>query len=41
MAGVGFAWLRIRADSLAASLLAHIATNSLAFAFAVAWTYAR
>ena len=35
VAGLGFAWLRVRSDSLAAPLLAHWATNALAFA--VAW----
>jgi uncharacterized protein len=39
VAGVGFAWLRIRSDSLVAPIVAHVATNSLAFA--VAWAYAR
>jgi len=39
IAGVGFAWLRIRSDSLIAPMVAHVATNSLTFA--VAWTYAR
>ena len=38
-AGVGFAWLRICSDSLVAPVVAHIATNSLAFA--VAWAYWR
>ena len=35
VAGLGFAWLRVRSDSLVAPMLAHWATNSLAFA--VAW----
>ncbi|MFM7064382.1 MAG: lysostaphin resistance A-like protein [Actinomycetes bacterium] len=35
VAGVGFAWLRVRSDSLVAPMLAHWATNSLAFV--VAW----
>ena len=35
LAGLGFAWLRVRSDSLVAPVLAHWATNSLAFA--VAW----
>jgi membrane protease YdiL (CAAX protease family) len=39
IAGVGFAWLRIRSDSLVAPMLAHVATNSLTFA--VAWAVAR
>lgn len=39
MAGVGFAWLRLRSGSLLAPIMAHIATNSLAFA--VAWAYWR
>jgi membrane protease YdiL (CAAX protease family) len=34
-AGLGFAWLRVRSDSLVAPMLAHWATNSLAFV--VAW----
>ncbi len=38
-AGVGFAWLRVRSGSLLAPIIAHTATNSLAFA--VAWAYAR
>ena len=38
-AGVAFAWLRLRSGSLLAPILAHIATNSLAFA--VAWAYWR
>jgi membrane protease YdiL (CAAX protease family) len=37
LAGAGFAWLRIRSDSLIAPAMAHVATNSLAFA--VAWAY--
>jgi membrane protease YdiL (CAAX protease family) len=36
-AGVAFAWLRLRSGSLLAPILAHIATNSLAFS--VAWAY--
>lgn len=39
IAGVGFAWLRIRSDSLIAPMVAHVATNSLTFA--VAWAVAR
>jgi membrane protease YdiL (CAAX protease family) len=39
VAGIGFAWLRVRSDSLVAPIVAHIATNSLTFA--VAWAYAR
>ena len=35
LAGLGFAWLRVRSDSLVAPVLAHWATNSLAFV--VAW----
>jgi membrane protease YdiL (CAAX protease family) len=35
VAGIGFAWLRLRSGSLVAPVLAHIATNSLAFAAAV------
>ena len=35
VAGLGFAWLRVRSDSLVAPMLAHWATNSLAFV--VAW----
>ena len=35
LAGLGFAWLRVRSDSLVAPMLAHWATNSLAFV--VAW----
>ena len=35
LAGVGFAWLRLRSQSLLAPVLAHIATNSIAFL--VAW----
>jgi uncharacterized protein len=34
-AGVLFAWLRLRSESLAAPVLAHIATNSLAYIGAV------
>jgi membrane protease YdiL (CAAX protease family) len=33
-AGVAFAWLRLRSGSLAAPILAHVATNSLAYAAA-------
>jgi membrane protease YdiL (CAAX protease family) len=39
IAGVGFAWLRVRSDSLIAPMLAHVATNSLTFA--VAWSIVR
>lgn len=39
IAGVGFAWLRIRSDSLVAPIVAHTATNSLTFA--IAWAVAR
>lgn len=35
VAGLGFAWLRVRSDSLVAPMLAHWATNALAFV--VAW----
>lgn len=35
LAGLGFAWLRVRSGSLVAPMLAHWATNSLAFV--VAW----
>lgn len=35
LAGGAFAWLRLRANSLLASLLAHAATNSLAYLAAV------
>lgn len=31
IAGLGFAWLRLRSGSLAAPILAHVATNSLAY----------
>ncbi len=34
-AGVAFAWLRLRSGSLAAPVLAHVATNSLAYLGAV------
>jgi membrane protease YdiL (CAAX protease family) len=34
-AGLGFAWLRVRADHLVAPMLVHVATNSVPFA--VAW----
>ena len=35
VAGVLFAWLRLRSGSLAAPVLAHIATNSLAYLAAI------
>ena len=35
IAGVGFAWLRIRSGSLVAPIMAHIATNSVSLV--VAW----
>lgn len=35
VAGVVFCWVRLRADSVVAPMLAHVATNSIAFA--VAW----
>lgn len=35
VAGVLFCWVRLRADSVVAPMLAHVATNSIAFA--VAW----
>src|SRR5262245_49246789 len=35
VAGIAFAWLRLRSGSLAAPVLAHIATNSLAYVAAV------
>lgn len=38
-AGVGFLWLRERSGSLVAPMLAHLATNSVAFA--VAWAATR
>lgn len=38
-AGVGFVWLRTRSDSLVAPALAHLATNSLAYA--AAWFLTR
>lgn len=38
-AGAGFIWLRTRSDSLAAPALAHLATNSLAYA--AAWVLSR
>jgi membrane protease YdiL (CAAX protease family) len=38
-AGVGFVWLRRRSDSLAAPILAHLATNSTAYA--LAWLVSR
>jgi len=34
IAGIGFAWLRVRSDSLIAPMLAHLATNSLTYATA-------
>ena len=34
IAGVVFCWIRLRADSLVASMLAHMATNSIAYAAA-------
>jgi membrane protease YdiL (CAAX protease family) len=34
VAGVGFCWLRLRAGSLLAPALLHVATNSLAYAAA-------
>lgn len=34
IAGIGFAWLRVRSDSLLAPMLAHLATNSLTYAAA-------
>lgn len=37
-AGVGFCWLRLRSGSLVAPILAHLATNAVAFT--VAWTLA-
>ncbi len=39
VAGIGFAWLRLRSDSLIAPMLAHLATNSLTFA--AAWIVSR
>jgi membrane protease YdiL (CAAX protease family) len=36
VAGAGFAWLRLRSGSLIAPMMAHLATNSLAYAAAVA-----
>ena len=39
VAGIIFCWLRLRSRSLLAPALAHLATNS--FAFAVAWAVAR
>jgi membrane protease YdiL (CAAX protease family) len=39
VAGIVFCWLRLRSGSLVAPMLAHIATNSVAFT--VAWTLAR
>ena len=38
-AGIGFAWLRVRSDSLLAPMLAHVATNSLPYA--AAWLVSR
>jgi len=38
LAGLGFAWLRLRSRSLVASVLAHVATNGLALV--AAWTVA-
>jgi uncharacterized protein len=38
-AGVAFAWLRLRSGSLVAPILAHVATNSVAFV--LAWWLAR
>lgn len=37
VAGVGFEWLRVRSDSLVAPMLAHLATNSITYA--VAWAF--
>jgi membrane protease YdiL (CAAX protease family) len=37
-AGLAFGWLRLRSQSLLAPMLAHIATNSVAFV--VAWVLA-
>lgn len=34
VAGLGFAWLRLRSGSLVAPVVAHVATNGLALAFA-------
>jgi len=34
LVGIGFAWLRVRSDSLIAPMLAHLATNSLTYAAA-------
>lgn len=39
VAGVAFCWLRLRSGSLLAPMLAHVATNSVAFA--AAWVLAR
>ncbi len=39
IAGIGFAWLRLRSGSLLAPMLAHVATNSLTFA--AAWLVSR
>ena len=39
VAGIVFCWLRLRSGSLVAPMLAHIATNSVAFT--VAWVLAR
>lgn len=41
IAGVGFAWLRLRSGSLLAPILAHLATNSFALLAAAAATGAR
>ena len=38
LAGLGFAWLRLRSRSLVASVLAHVATNGLALV--AAWIVA-
>jgi membrane protease YdiL (CAAX protease family) len=38
LAGLGFAWLRLRSRSLVASVLAHVATNGLALV--AAWSVA-
>jgi membrane protease YdiL (CAAX protease family) len=39
IAGLGFGWLRLRSRSLIAPMLAHLATNSVAFV--AAWSLAR
>ena len=36
VAGAAFAWLRLRSGSLVAPMMAHLATNSFAYAAAVA-----